>query len=130
LQNRHRWADLEFPDVFGRRRTKEERFIEELDEKTGASLKLTLLNPEGRIWNLVAGGGASVIFADTVADLGYGNLLVCAIVRLCDCAIVRLCDCAIVRLCDWSIGSIRVMRIGTEYLEQRACGGSITGQLW
>jgi hypothetical protein len=90
LQNRHRWADLEFPDVFGRRRTKEERFIEELDEKTGASLKLTLLNPEGRIWNLVAGGGASVIFADTVADLGYGNLLVCAIVRLCDCAIGRL----------------------------------------
>lgn len=75
-QNRHRWADLEFPDVFGRKRTREERFIEELDEKTGASLKLTLLNPKGRIWNLVAGGGASVIFADTVADLGYGELLV------------------------------------------------------
>ena len=30
---------------------------------------------EGRIWNLVAGGGASVIFADTVADLGSGDEL-------------------------------------------------------
>eukprot|EP01094_Clydonella_sp_ATCC50884_P028139 TRINITY_DN8353_c0_g1_i1.p2 TRINITY_DN8353_c0_g1~~TRINITY_DN8353_c0_g1_i1.p2 ORF type:complete len:171 (-),score=54.72 TRINITY_DN8353_c0_g1_i1:61-573(-) len=46
-----------------------------MDEKTGASLKLTLLNPLGSIWNLVAGGGASVIFADTVADLGCGELL-------------------------------------------------------
>jgi succinyl-CoA synthetase beta subunit len=24
------------------------------------------LNPEGRIWTMVAGGGASVIYADTV----------------------------------------------------------------
>jgi len=72
---RKQWGDLEFPDVFGRRSTKEEKFIEEMDDKTGASLKLTLLNPQGRIWNLVAGGGASVIFADTVADLGYGPLL-------------------------------------------------------
>jgi len=75
FKNRKAWADLEFPDVFGRRSTKEESFIEEMDEKTGASLKLTLLNPNGKIWNLVAGGGASVIFADTVADLGCGELL-------------------------------------------------------
>jgi ATP-citrate lyase beta-subunit len=27
------------------------------------------------VWNLVAGGGGSVIFADTVADLGYANEL-------------------------------------------------------
>jgi len=53
----------------------EEEFVESLDEKTGASLKLTILNPHGVIWNLVAGGGASVIFADTVADLGYGQQL-------------------------------------------------------
>jgi succinyl-CoA synthetase beta subunit len=45
--------------------------LKEMDEKSGASLKLTILNPEGRIWTLVAGGGASVVYADTVADLGY-----------------------------------------------------------
>ena len=34
--------------------------------QTGASLKLTILNPACRIWTMVAGGGASVIYADTV----------------------------------------------------------------
>ena len=33
-----------------------------MDAKSGASLKLTVLNPEGRIWTMVAGGGASVIY--------------------------------------------------------------------
>jgi len=66
-----KWGDLEFPNPFGLTKTIEEKRVSELDERTGASLKLTVLNPEGRIWNLVAGGGASVIYADTVADLGF-----------------------------------------------------------
>lgn len=66
---------IEFPSAFGVSFTPEERYIQELDEKTGASLKLTVLNPQGRIWAMVAGGGASVIYADTVADLGYGSEL-------------------------------------------------------
>jgi hypothetical protein len=33
-----------------------------LDSKSGASLKLTILNKSGRIWTMVAGGGASVIY--------------------------------------------------------------------
>jgi ATP-citrate lyase beta-subunit len=70
-----KWGDVEFPTPFGRNFTKEEAFIRELDEKTGASLKLTILNPDGRVWLMVAGGGASVIYADTVVDLGYGNEL-------------------------------------------------------
>ena len=32
-------------------------------------------HPEGRIWNMVAGGGASVIYADTVCDLGFSKEL-------------------------------------------------------
>ncbi|KAL4570079.1 hypothetical protein LXL04_025730 [Taraxacum kok-saghyz] len=40
-----------------------------------ASLKFTVLNPKGRIWTMVAGGGASVIYADTVGDLGYASEL-------------------------------------------------------
>jgi ATP citrate (pro-S)-lyase len=66
-----KWGDIEFPTPFGRLLTPEEAYIEELDSKTGASLKLTVLNPEGRVWTMVAGGGASVIFADTITDLGF-----------------------------------------------------------
>ena len=66
-----KWGPIEFPPPFGRSLTKEEAYVEELDSKTGASLKLTVLNPEGRIWTLVAGGGASVIYADTITDLGF-----------------------------------------------------------
>ena len=66
-----KWGNIEFPAPFGRTLTKEEAYIEELDSKTGASLKLTVLNPEGRVWTMVAGGGASVIYADTITDLGF-----------------------------------------------------------
>ncbi len=66
-----KWGDIEFPAPFGRTLTKEEEYIADLDSQTGASLKLTVLNPEGRVWTMVAGGGASVIFADTVTDLGF-----------------------------------------------------------
>lgn len=37
--------------------------------QTSASLKFTVLNPKGRIWTMVAGGGASVIYADTVSAI-------------------------------------------------------------
>ena len=40
----------------------EEAYIADLDAKSGASLKLTILNKSGRIWTMVAGGGASVIY--------------------------------------------------------------------
>ncbi len=73
--NKDKWGDIEFPTPFGRTFTKEEQFIRDLDEKTGASLKLTVLNPKGRVWLMVAGGGASVIYADTVVDLGFGKEL-------------------------------------------------------
>lgn len=66
-----KWGEIDLPTPFGRMLSKEEAYIEELDSKTGASLKLTVLNPEGRIWTMVAGGGASVIYADTITDLGF-----------------------------------------------------------
>jgi len=66
-----KWGNVEFPAPFGRTLTKEEAYVAELDAQTGASLKLTILNPEGRVWTMVAGGGASVIYADTITDLGY-----------------------------------------------------------
>jgi ATP-citrate lyase beta-subunit len=69
------WGDVEFPVPFGRELRQEEQYIKTLDEKSGSSLKLTILNPQGRVWTMVAGGGASVIYADTVVDLGYGEEL-------------------------------------------------------
>lgn len=33
-------------------------------------LQLTILNKKGRIWTMVAGGGASVIYSDTICDMG------------------------------------------------------------
>ena len=64
------WGALDFPAPFGRKLSKEENYVKLLDSKSGASLKLTILNPQGRIWTMVAGGGASVIYADTIVDLG------------------------------------------------------------
>ncbi len=65
-----RWGPLYFPTPFGMKAPgPEENRIKAIDEKSGASLKLTVLNPQGRVWTLVAGGGASVVYADTIADL-------------------------------------------------------------
>ncbi|KAJ2722924.1 ATP citrate lyase subunit 1 [Coemansia sp. Benny D115] len=66
---------MEFPAPFGRELSKEEAYIQELDAKTGASLKLTILNKDGRVWTMVAGGGASVVYSDAIAALGYANEL-------------------------------------------------------
>ena len=67
---KEKWGDIEFPTPFGMDdMSPEEKAIAEADAKSGASLKLTILNPEGRIWTMVAGGGASVVYADTIADL-------------------------------------------------------------
>ena len=71
FKNFKKWGNIEFPLPFGRVMSTTEAFIHGLDEKTSASLKFTVLNPMGRIWTMVAGGGASVIYADTVGDLGY-----------------------------------------------------------
>jgi len=67
---RGKWGDVEYPPPFGRDAYPEEAYIADIDAKTGASLKLTILNAAGRIWTMVAGGGASVIYSDTICALG------------------------------------------------------------
>ena len=67
---RTRWGDMIYPTPFGRDAYPEEAYIADLDSKSGSSLKLTILNKSGRIWTMVAGGGASVIYSDTICDLG------------------------------------------------------------
>ena len=65
------WGEhANFPTAFGMEdQSPEEKAVAEADSKSGASLKLTILNPMGHIWTMVAGGGASVVYADTIADL-------------------------------------------------------------
>ena len=67
---RELWGDVEYPTSFGmEEKSPEVLAIEDADSKSGASLKLTILKPDARIWTMVAGGGASVVYADTIADL-------------------------------------------------------------
>ncbi|CAO1630639.1 unnamed protein product [Sympodiomycopsis kandeliae] len=70
-----RGPPMYWPAPFGRDLTKEEAYIAKLDSGTGASLKLTVLNPTGRVWTMVAGGGASVVYSDAIAAHGYAHEL-------------------------------------------------------
>ncbi|KAH8116187.1 ATP citrate lyase isoform 2 [Phellopilus nigrolimitatus] len=70
-----RGPPMVWPAPFGRQLTKEEAYIQKLDGSTGASLKLTVLNPEGRVWTMVAGGGASVVYSDAIAAHGFSHEL-------------------------------------------------------
>lgn len=70
-----RGPPMVWPAPFGRQLTKEEAYVQKLDGSTGASLKLTVLNPEGRIWTMVAGGGASVVYSDAIAAHGFAHEL-------------------------------------------------------
>lgn len=72
---RAKWGEIDYPPPFGRDAYAEEAYIADLDAKSGASLKLTILNKKGRIWTMVAGGGASVIYSDTICDLGGASEL-------------------------------------------------------
>jgi len=75
FESSEKWGELSFPAPFGRKLSKEEKYVKMMDEKSGASLKLTVLNPDGRVWTMVAGGGGSVIYTDTIVDLGYRDEL-------------------------------------------------------
>eukprot|EP00930_Biecheleria_cincta_P016979 TRINITY_DN13627_c0_g1_i1.p1 TRINITY_DN13627_c0_g1~~TRINITY_DN13627_c0_g1_i1.p1 ORF type:complete len:1043 (-),score=190.41 TRINITY_DN13627_c0_g1_i1:246-3374(-) len=66
-----KWGACRFPVGFGRPELPEEAAVHELDSRTGASLKFTLLNSRGRVWTLIAGGGASVVYTDTICEYGF-----------------------------------------------------------
>lgn len=52
-----------------------EQAVNQLDSATPASLKLKVINQQGKIWMLLSGGGASLVLADEVADIGLGGEL-------------------------------------------------------
>ncbi|TXH02995.1 MAG: hypothetical protein E6R05_03505 [Candidatus Moraniibacteriota bacterium] len=68
-------AGTDLPMLPDRLLSESELMVANLDEHTPASLKFRLINPMGKIWMLLSGGGASLVLADEVADLGLGGEL-------------------------------------------------------
>ncbi len=68
------WVSEDFVVEAGSK-TKEEEAIEELSSKSQASFRLVVLNPNGSIFMLLSGGGASIVLADEVYNVGQGKEL-------------------------------------------------------
>lgn len=73
---RHGWTSRDFVGDIGQaKRTNEEKFVQQLKENSQASLKLDVLNPDGSIFTMLSGGGASITIADEAYNRGYGKEL-------------------------------------------------------
>ncbi len=64
---------VEAPSASGE--TEEEKVIRQLKENSQASLTLNVLNPNGSIFTMLSGGGASITIADEAYNRGYGKEL-------------------------------------------------------
>lgn len=69
------WRADDFRRHTGHDLTPEEKVVQELDANSPASLKLSVLEPDGGVFLLLSGGGASVVVADEVYNQGYGKQL-------------------------------------------------------
>lgn len=69
------WRDEDLRSYSSKKLTPEEEVVRELDLNSPASLKLSVLEPNGSIFLLLSGGGASVVVADEVYNQGYGKQL-------------------------------------------------------
>ncbi len=56
-------------------KTEEEKSVDLLSQKSQASFMLNVLNPNGSIFMLLSGGGASIVLADEGYNLGFGKEL-------------------------------------------------------
>ncbi|MDO8503985.1 MAG: ATP citrate lyase citrate-binding domain-containing protein [bacterium] len=69
------WSQEDFVTGDAKVKSEEEKAVESLSRKSQAALKLDLLNPNGSIFVLLSGGGASIVLADEVYNLGFGKEL-------------------------------------------------------
>lgn len=67
------WSEKDF--IKKTKRFAEEENVTKLASISQAAFSLEVLNPNGAIFMLLSGGGASIVLADEVANLGYGKLL-------------------------------------------------------
>lgn len=69
----NRWTPQDFVSVSVK--TSEEKAVETLSENSQAAFSLSVLNPNGSLFMLLSGGGASVVLADEVHNKGFGHEL-------------------------------------------------------
>jgi len=69
------WGKGDFREGGRAKKNKEEIAIEELKETTPAALSFQTLNPDGSLFVLLSGGGASLVTADEIYQEGKGELL-------------------------------------------------------
>ena len=67
------WTEKDFRSGKTQDKTEEEKNITQLAAKSQAAFSLEVLNPNGSIFMLLSGGGASIVLADEVGDQGYGK---------------------------------------------------------
>ncbi|MCA9325287.1 hypothetical protein KDA23_04465 [Candidatus Saccharibacteria bacterium] len=67
------WGEDDIAD--NKQKTEAEQIVEELNDGSPASFSFRVLNPEGSIWLLLSGGGASITIADEAANRGKAELV-------------------------------------------------------
>jgi ATP-citrate lyase beta-subunit len=65
------WSEMDIPKT--KRKHAVEASVEELAATTAASLKLSVINPDGSLFFLLSGGGGSIVIADQAAAHGMGK---------------------------------------------------------
>lgn len=71
----HAWTDEDIRTGVSKQKTQAEQNITALAHKSQASFALNVLNADGGIFMLLSGGGASIVLADEVYNLGFGKQL-------------------------------------------------------
>lgn len=71
----HVWTESDIRSPKSGNQYEEESIVARLNAKSPASFNLSVLNPDGSVFLLLSGGGASVVVADEVYNQGYGKLL-------------------------------------------------------
>ncbi len=67
------WNKDDFREGVRAEKTEEERAIEELNETSSSAFSYEILNPNGSIFLILQGGGASLVLADEIYDKGMGK---------------------------------------------------------
>lgn len=70
-----RWKEHDLRSYSAHELTKQEERVKVLAEQSQASFSLEVINPNASIFLLLSGGGASVVVADEVSNLGLGKEL-------------------------------------------------------
>lgn len=69
------WSQADFRTATAHALTEQEKKVQVLDETSPASFNFTVLNPDGSIFLLLSGGGASVVVADEIYATKHGQQL-------------------------------------------------------